>query len=381
MIYGVITMSVLMALGSLAVDWGRVQLAKTEMQRAVDSAARAASVYLPSDTDGARSAAISIAAANLVDGQPLTLLTGDIVFGKWNNQTGVFDTSSSTPDAVRITAHRTAARGSAIPMALAVVLGIRSQDLIVTQTTQYVSSGVTGIIGLNSIHADKDLFVASYNSGTTTNPSHSSRLSNGYLGSNGSIDGNHGHEGEVYGTVVLGPSGSLTDVNVHGSTLYNSSPIAAPTSPIWSPQANPGGISQNYTVSSNTTLAGGTYYFTSLTINDSKRLSFSGTATIYVNGNVSMDDDAALTAYNSIPGNLKIYQIGNRTFGSSGAKNLEITADIEAPSSDFRADKNLEFMGRLIAKTIDVDKDADFYYDEALGTTVGGSSGVVTTVK
>src|SRR3954447_599107 len=116
MIYSVVAMTGLLLVASLAVDYGRVQLAKTEMQCAVDAAARAATAYLPSDTSGARAAAISVAAMHQVAGDTLVLQSGDVVFGKWNPATKTLDTTSPTPDAVRITAQRTVSRGTPITL-------------------------------------------------------------------------------------------------------------------------------------------------------------------------------------------------------------------------------------------------------------------------
>lgn len=370
-----VSMTMMLAIGSLAVDWGRVQMAKTEMHRAVDAAARGASVYLPGDTTGARAAAISIAAQNYVDGSPLVLQSGDVEFGKWNSTTGVFDTASSTPDAIRITARRTLARGTAIDLPMARALGRSTQDLTFQQVTSYAGN-LTGIIGLSSIYADDDFFAASYSSSTTTSPSTSSYRSNSILGSNGNVRSEY--DGDLYGTLVLGPSGSRSRLDVNGSTSNQSGNLTASSSPSWSPAANPGGISQTYTVNSNVTLAGGTYYFTSLVINDD--LSFSGAATIYVNGNVTFSDYADLRAFGNVPANLKIYVIGSRTFGGTYANNVDIVADVHAPASDVIFRDTFRFYGRLIADTITVDDSSEFYYDESFGTSAG-SSGTVTTVK
>jgi len=61
----------LLALTSLAVDFGRAQCAKTELQRAADAAAR----YAASGIDDGTWADKAVAAArdNLVDGIPLAL--------------------------------------------------------------------------------------------------------------------------------------------------------------------------------------------------------------------------------------------------------------------------------------------------------------------
>jgi uncharacterized membrane protein len=64
----VVVMSTMIMVASLAVDLGRVQLAKTELQRAADAAARAGASALPNGFASAQAAAMTIAAANLADG-------------------------------------------------------------------------------------------------------------------------------------------------------------------------------------------------------------------------------------------------------------------------------------------------------------------------
>ena len=70
-----------------------------------------------------------------------------------------------------------------------------------------------------------------------------------------------------------------------GSTENLGSPLTGPVIPAWSPGTNPGSVPQSYTVTTQTTLPGGTYWFTSLTIR--AQLSFSGPAVVYVNGQIS----------------------------------------------------------------------------------------------
>jgi Flp pilus assembly protein TadG len=53
LVYSLILMGVLIALASMAVDYGRTQVAKTQLQAAADAAARAAVQQLP-DQNAAR---------------------------------------------------------------------------------------------------------------------------------------------------------------------------------------------------------------------------------------------------------------------------------------------------------------------------------------
>ena len=357
---------------SLAVDWGRVQLAKTSMQCATDAAARAAAASLSGGTTAARSAAVTVAAYNSVDGQPLVLQSSDVVFGKWNSATQTLDTTSPTPDTVQITGRRTAARGNAIPLTFAKLVGVNSSDLTVTAYASYTVNPPGGIVGLNGIDAKNNFYTASYDSSVTTSPSHSNHNDNGALGSNAVISGS----GTLRGDAILGPSGSITGISVTGSSGHRTSPIPTPTAATWSPGTNPGGISQTYSVGgSTTTLPGGTYWFTSLTVTGT--LAFSGAATLYVNGNA--DISGTLTAYNGLPANLKIYQIGAHTFGNAGSDGGDITADIEGPSSDFVVKNNFTFRGRMIFNTITVKNNVDFFYDETFGPVAGSTT--ISTVR
>jgi hypothetical protein len=229
---------------------------------------------------------------------------------------------------------------------------------------------------MNGIAMGTNTFVGSYNSGTTTAPTEATATSAGSLYSNGIISAANGSD--LKGNVILGASApNPVGFTVTGTTTHTTGPLATPAAAVWAPATNPGGIPQNYTASGNVTLPGGTYWFTSLTVNGT--LTFSGPATLTVNGPVEVN--GALRAYNLIPGNLKIYQIGSYTFADSdnNGNNIDLVADISAPSAAFSAKNNLTFRGRMIAASITVKNNADVYYDTALG---GGNAGPkVVTVR
>src|SRR5437868_5923487 len=91
LLYAVVMVAALAAFCSLAVEWGRVQVAKTELQRGADAAARAAAGTIASGVTAAQDAAISIAAANSCDGTSISLnRSNDIEFGAWNSSTHTF---------------------------------------------------------------------------------------------------------------------------------------------------------------------------------------------------------------------------------------------------------------------------------------------------
>src|SRR5437762_10760155 len=81
LVWAMVVMVALCAIASFAVDYGRVQLAKTELLRAADAAARAAVASIGKGVTAANNAAISTAAMNNCDGSAVALTTADIELG------------------------------------------------------------------------------------------------------------------------------------------------------------------------------------------------------------------------------------------------------------------------------------------------------------
>ncbi|HEY8666798.1 MAG TPA: pilus assembly protein TadG-related protein [Tepidisphaeraceae bacterium] len=374
MIYTLVVMVALLGFCSLAVDYGHVQLVKTELLRAADAASRAGAAALQGGISNSQQAAVQTAAANSADGTPVSINAAqDIEIGYWNGSSFVAN-SSSASNAVRVTVRRTAASGSGVKLALAGMLELRSCDVTARSLSTYRVAPMTGYTGLLGMVVKNNAFIASYNSHRDTDPTHESSSDRALVASNGTISA--GMNGDVYGNVVLGPSASLSGFVVHGATTRRTAALDVPATPAWNPQPNPQGIPQNYTVNSSTTLPGGTYYFTALTLNED--LSFSGPATLYVNGDITIEH--SLTAWREIPSNLTIYQLGsNRTFGDIMSNDLDIVAVVVAPGSDFLGKNNVMFRGSAIFNSMLCKNNADFYYDESSGPASGGK--VIITVR
>jgi len=363
-------MAVIFAMVSLSVDLGRARLVKTELQRVADAAARAGAAGLSTSAAQARSSAISIAGENSVDGTSFTLTNSDVEVGNWTGSS--FTVNGSPSNAVRVTARRTAATGNAVPTLFARVIGRTSVDVTATSVAKYTSGSGGGFVGYDSITFKNNASIRSYNSSTNTNPTSGNATSNGGLGSNGWIKGKNGNT--LYGSATLGPAGEIENVSVTGSTTTLTQAIPEDTLPTWSSSTNPGGISQNYTVGSNTTLAGGSYWFTSLTINAT--LSFSGPATLYVNGDVNLKGGLRPTSL--IPSHLQIYQYGNNEFGDSGNNNCDVVAVIAGPDVEMVFKNNFKLRGSAKVKTMEFKNNAELYYDEAGGSASGGTT-IATT--
>src|SRR5215510_12194420 len=103
--YSVILMAVMIFFVSLMVDYGRVQLAKTELQVAADAAARYGAIGLAIDKNTAISNANTAAYDNKVDRVSQVLANGDVLTGNWDSsKTPAFSTTRTPTNAVQVTA-------------------------------------------------------------------------------------------------------------------------------------------------------------------------------------------------------------------------------------------------------------------------------------
>src|SRR4051812_41024918 len=152
--YTIVLMLAMCLLLSLAVDYGRAQVVKTELMRAADSAARAATAEVPGNLGTARSVAIQYAALNTADGSAVKISGNDIVFGNWDAQTKQFTpltgSAMAQANAVQVTARRTVGTGDAVPLLMAGIFGPKSCNVSSTVVAHsMVTSSGFGIVGLD----------------------------------------------------------------------------------------------------------------------------------------------------------------------------------------------------------------------------------------
>ncbi len=166
-IWVTVTMALMMGFCSVAVDLGRVQAAKTELHAAADAAARFGALGLSNiiyGTSAASSNAIAVAGQNLVDGSPLVLTSSDVQTGIWSTVTHTF-TANSDPtvcNAVKVTACRTAARGTGVPLVFAQLIGQSTCDINVTA----IATVTGGASASYTVQATDNPFLAGMPSGS-----------------------------------------------------------------------------------------------------------------------------------------------------------------------------------------------------------------------
>jgi Flp pilus assembly protein TadG len=91
-IYAIVGLTALALFGSMAVDYGRVMVAKSELQAAAVASARAAGQKFVDDNDlaGILAGAIGGATDNVVDGQPVQVRANDVGLGIWVEEQNEF---------------------------------------------------------------------------------------------------------------------------------------------------------------------------------------------------------------------------------------------------------------------------------------------------
>ena len=139
-------------MAAFAVDVAWMQLVRTELRTATDSAARAAAkeLSLSQDENAARARAKEAAGRNLVAGEPLLLADGDIQIGV-GTQAGQgrfqFSPGGSRPNAIRVTGQRTSGSAAGpVNLLFAGVLGVRQFEPIETATSTQLDRDICLVV-------------------------------------------------------------------------------------------------------------------------------------------------------------------------------------------------------------------------------------------
>lgn len=373
-VYFLLIFTVLLGFVAFAVDWARVQLVKTELQRAADAAARFAAVGVATSTAQAQTNAIAVASENLADGTSVALAASDVTPGSWDPDSKTFTANGSPLNAVQVIAGRTSAKGNAIRLYFARAVGFSTIDVNARAIAYLAPSGVNfHVIAIDGINMNGNNRIDAFNSSLGTYA--------GTVNDDGRVASNFNFLNMVGGAVIdadafytaaSAPGGNITGTKTKVDTL-GTFPIAT----------TPAGATDhgNYN-GGNLTLNSGNHYFqsfsaggnTTITINAS-----AGPVRIYCNGNFSLSGNAAF-AYTqpAKAANLEIHmQSGS---GIDPGKN-DVYAIIDAPNSPLNMNGNADIYGIVLVKQISMAGGCGIHADLAApgmgGTT--GTSGVSLT--
>ena len=356
-IYCIVAILALMGFVSLAVDWGRVQEAKEELENATDAAARYAATGI---TDGtAASKAQTVAAQNFVDGTTLALLATDISVGTWDSVHKTFSIGGSSPNAVRVISHRSSARGTSIPLMFLMSLGTSTCDLSATSIATAAGAPVSyDVVGLNSVTLT--------GSGKINRNSSESGTVN--VASNGTYSLSYGQT--IAGNVLYRstppspPSGCITGTM---TAMASDIAFATPTTPSGCTSLN----SANYGNGATYPMSGN-YSATSLTIGGGCVMNLSGDVNIYCSGTINIGNGATINT-NGTAYKFTIYQ----TTASTIALNMSSTfyVRIYAPLSTLNITGATPMIGSFVAQVVNISGSGSCSFSSALPIPIAGTSG------
>ncbi|HEY2585485.1 MAG TPA: pilus assembly protein TadG-related protein [Tepidisphaeraceae bacterium] len=370
LIYMTIGMVVFAGFISLAIDVAHVWVVHSELQQAADAAVRYGLAGLANGVSQAQGNAVAAANDNIADGTPVTLNPNtDIDFGTWSSTTQTFTVltgaAQSTANAIRVRANRTSANGNAVSCFFGSVIGIGSADAHATAIGAV--TGGYGLVGLAGITLGGNASIGYWSpTGATSN--------HGSIASNGNI--NLGGSTYIQGDARPGPGMSVNlsgSASVTGSTNPLLAPLSYPNATAGSAATsnndsaaggywNSGTNDFNFGGSANLTLPGGVYYFHNFNTGGQTTLNFSGPATVYVTGNVSILG-ATVTSGNQ-PKNLSIQVIGNGWVNVGS--NASFYANIYAPQSPVTLSGKGAIYGSVLGWSINMTGTSNIYYDLSL---------------
>lgn len=379
-IYVCVAMLVLVGFCSLAVDLGRVQVAKTELERAIDAAGRAAAMATPSGVSAVQTAAYNMANANTVDGQAVTIDSiNNVTFLNWPSTTPLTGSARSTANAVQVTGNYQ------VPLLFAQALGMPTATIHATSTSLY-SPVVTNyqILGLNSVTYTANCYSDSYDSSLGSYASQTPGIQ-GSIASNGTIKCYSGTT--VHGNVYYSGATVPTIASVGGVCTGTVTPISS-TITATTPTVPGGATAKTINITgaaSNVTLTAGTYSCTGVTVDSGGTLTINaaaGPVNLYCTGTFNTNG-GQITTTGNIPSNFHIYMTTSGIVQLNANTN-NMFAVVDAPLSTVHLTSSTYFFGSIIAKDLTVDSGCCIHYDTALGTngpTASGATGTISQVQ
>jgi hypothetical protein len=367
LIYTIVLLPIFAGICLLAVDWARVQLAKSQLMRVADAAARYAVTGIGDGTTLTK--ANWVGGKNTAAGSTVVFQAADVETGVWASNT--FTAGSTPANAVRVTARRTAATGNAVPLAFGFVIGASGSDVTARAVCSLRPYGY-GVVGLNYVKMSGSSTI-SYSSATGATSSHGNIASNGDITLSGSAmiqgDARPGVGGSVNGAAgrVTGSTAPLTAALSYPPALASTYSSSNNNSQI--PAANINGAGDVRVSSGNLTLPGGTYYVHDLIASGGSSLTFTGPATVCVTGDFTVSGGSQ--SYGNLPSNLKIVMVADPTNGKAGKATLSggspLYGTIYAPLSPVTISGGSQLYGSVVGLSIDASASSTIHYDLELG--------------
>jgi len=296
-VYAICVMTALFGLCSLAVDYGRVSLARSQLRAAADSAALAGAKLVSSGVTAVQTEVVKYGNANTCDGTAIVIdpntdidfLTYDPVSRSSTVLTGA---ARSGANAIRVRCERTNAKGNPIDLVFGTLIGLKKCD-VHAQATAFQSPSHGGYIGLSLTRMFNTATFDGYNANLgdySTSARQTGTLlsfadlwlydtSSVYGEAHWDVTGTFNHDA----TAIISP-GPYTAEKLNSN-------FPAPTLGNVATVNNNNQLTQYYTNNQlvvpdnkpDVTYPAGTYYFTKFDIGTGNHVYFTGPTTIYLN--------------------------------------------------------------------------------------------------
>lgn len=372
MIYCLVAMTAFILIVSLAVDLGRVWVARDQLQLAADGAARAAAAALPNGYKAAQTAAVNAAAQNTVDGSAVVLNGNtDVIFGTWDSTAGTFTiltgSAQNNANAVRVIASRNASNG--VPLMFAQAAGKSRFDLSVQSTACLTGDpGAYSIIGVNGITMSGTAYTDSYNADTQGLYTSAGAMHNGGIASNGNIS--LSNSVIIYGDARCGVAKTTTlsgSATVTGLNAPLGSPLSYPSVTLPSSYQDLGDVNMS---SGTVSIPGGTYLIHNLVLSGTAKITWTGPTVLYIRDGYNVSGSTIIDTYQNLPKNRVLYFLPSCATATWSGTNICV-GELYAPDTDFTVSGSVELAGRIVARTITNSSSGGMHYDESLGPPGG----------
>jgi Flp pilus assembly protein TadG len=358
LIYSIIFLMALLAVASLAVDYGHAQLAKFETQRAADLAARAAALQLASGGDPVVAAAAALARAQAVagwnssDSAPLLLGPNDVTVGNYDKtQTPVYQVGRLPLNAVTVSIERDGVVNPTVPLTLAPMVGMQTITVKASAEAHVVPPpSPYGMVGLNSVTFGSVGVLAKVVGDLVSNGPVSVGTP---LGIGVTVTGN---AQSFNSSTSKGSAALVSGVMTPMSSALNFPSAVAPLTNNNSRIAAFMNGYNDFTMALGGTVPAGTYVVRNLNMVAGIAVNVSGPVVFYVTGALNLAAGVNLLgATNTEPSNFIVYIVAGGTVVFVGNLLTPVAMEIYAPDSDIVVAVGVSsFKGMLIGKTLNI---------------------------
>jgi Flp pilus assembly protein TadG len=396
-VWAAICITMVMGFVAFALDLGYMVLTDSELQNAADAAALSAAQAYSNGTNASIAAAQLWASRNTAAGTPVAVSSSDVVFGKWDGTKASFTvlpSNSTSINAVKVTCQRSTARGNALKLFFAPVIGTKTSSLSRSAIAQVTTSRCGLIIGIPSVTMSGSSYTDSYDASKGPYSAASAGME-GHVCSNGNIT--MSGSAAIHGNAQPGVSGivkSSSSIGVLGKISNLSKPLSYPPVdpgnaatvnnnskiPLSANNKQPLDSSGKFTLSGgdSVTLAPGTYYFNQLALSGGSMININGPTTIYVNGKVDLSGGSVANK-TLLPANLQLFCMGATANISGGS---DFYGVVYGPSCAMTRSSSASFFGAIIGAQLTMSGSGGIHADVSLNTTLlGGNATTSMLVK